>query len=76
MESSRGLLNEISAVLSGPQNTTDSEDIKSALIELLKVIRSREMVGQRLKQLISPVLSLLKHKEVRKICGEKECENR
>lgn len=66
MDTSSGVLNEIGAVLSGLQSTTDSEDIKSALIELLKMIRStnREMVGQKLKQLIPSVLTLLKHKEV------------
>lgn len=66
LDNSRNLLSEIGTVLSGSHSTNDSEDIKSALIELLKLTRSanRDIVGQKLKQLIPSVLALLKHKEV------------
>ena len=66
MNNSVNLMNEIGAVLSAQHGSVDSEDIKSALIELLKAIRSTNspMVDQKLKNLLPSVLGLLKHSEV------------
>lgn len=63
--SSIDLVNQISTVLSGSSNSSDSEDIKSALLELLKMIRSgnKELIGHKLKSLLPVVLQLLRHKE-------------
>lgn len=65
MNNSVNIMNEIGAVLSGPDGSVDSEDIKSALIELLKSIRTlnNPMVAQKLRSLVPSVLALLKHGE-------------
>ena len=66
MTGSLNLVNQVFTVLSGPQNSSDSEDIKSALLELLRLIRSgsKQLVGPRMKTFLPLVLDLLKHKEV------------
>ena len=63
------LLNEIGAVLSQHHRGIDSEDIKSALIELLKATRSANGTSdsafdQKLNSLLPTVLAMLKHSEV------------
>ena len=66
MTGSLNLVNQVFTVLSGPQNSSDSEDIKSALLELLRLIRSgsKQLLGPRMKTFLPLVLDLLKHKEV------------
>lgn len=64
-QGSVNLVNQVFTVLSGPQTSNDSEDIKSALLELLKMIRgaNKQLLGPRMKTFLPLVLSLLKHKE-------------
>jgi len=66
MNNSMNLMDEIGTVLSAQHGSVDSEDIKSALIELLKAIRSTNspMAAQKLKSLLPSVIGLLKHSEV------------
>ena len=68
MNGSVNVLNEIGAVLSQHHRGIDSEDIKSALIELLKATRSADSndsgFDSKLKNLLPTVLAMLKHSEV------------
>lgn len=59
------LFNQISTVLCGPKDN-DSEDIKSALHELIKLVRSwdKQMVSPMLKVILPDVLAQLRHNEV------------
>ena len=58
-------MNQITAVLSAPSNESGSEDVKSALIELIKLARTgeREHVPQ-VKSLMPIITETLKHSEV------------
>ena len=68
MNGSVNVLNEIGAVLSQHHRGIDSEDIKSALIELLKATRSADSndsgFDSKLKNRLPTVLAMLKHSEV------------
>lgn len=63
--SSVDILNQITTVLQGMNLNNESDDLKSALLELLKMIRSndRQLIGDKLTQLVPEVLQQLKHKE-------------
>ncbi|XP_066921217.1 CLIP-associating protein 1-like isoform X3 [Clytia hemisphaerica] len=76
LNSSMNLLNEISTILSQHHRGIDSEDIKSALIELLKTMRSatnNPMLGQKLQGLLPSVMVMLKHSEATVRCLAIRC---
>ena len=59
------MMTQVAAVLSVPRNENGSEDVKSALIELIKLARtgSRQNVTE-IKNLVPVVTDTLKHPEV------------
>lgn len=63
--SSVDIINQITTVLQGITLNNESDDLKSALLELLKMIRSNDrlLIGEKLTQLVPEVLQQLKHKE-------------
>ena len=58
-------MNEVIIVLSASSNTSGSEDVKSALIELIKLARTgdRQYVT-KIKSLLPNIIETLKHTEV------------
>ena len=59
------IMNEIIIVLSASRNASGSEDIKSALLELIKLARmSDRQCVMKIKSLLPNILETLKHPEV------------
>lgn len=59
------IMNEVIIVLSSSSNASGSEDVKSALIELIKLARTgdRQFV-QKIRSLLPNIIETLKHSEV------------
>ena len=68
------IMNEIIIVLSASGNASGSEDVKSALLELIKLARTSDrQYVVKIKSLLPNVIETLKHPEVILSCLLKYC---